>query len=202
VNVITPLSYLNFTNLTLGVGQYDPNVSISLDDVATSPTTVLFGHAASPHTNTVSSLVVAVGQYAGTFKVTGTSVGSDTITASPTGHVPDLGEVKVTLGRIDPISTWPSTLSVGDSVRVTLSTRDANTSPRLVVAATTFTLAPNANIQFVSGGQGSVPITSVTVPADANSVVFYIKGVAAGSGSANITSTNYVPYTNTMTVTP
>ncbi|MEO5813721.1 MAG: Ig-like domain-containing protein [Gemmatimonadaceae bacterium] len=202
VNVTTPLSFLNFTNMTLGVGQYDPNASISLSDIATSPTTVLFGHAASPHTNTVSSLVVATGQYTGTFRVTGTSIGSDTITASPTGHVPDLGEVKVTLGRIDPISGWPSTLRAGDSVRVTLFTRDANTSPRLVVAATTFTLAPNANIQFVSGGQGSVPITSVTVPADASSVAFYIKGVAAGSGGATITSTNYVTYTNTLTVTP
>ena len=33
-------------------------------------------------------------------------------------------------------------------------------------------------------------------------VQFYIKGVSAGAGSANITATNYQPYSNTVTVTP
>ena len=87
-------------------------------------------------------------------------------------------------------------------MQVTFYTRDQNQSVRNVAAATTFTLSPNANIQFVSGGATSTVITSVVVPADGNSVTFWLKGVTAGTGSVNITNTNYQTYTNTVSVTP
>jgi hypothetical protein len=202
VDVVAPLAQFSFTSIGLGVGQYDEGQYVYVSDAATSPLTVPFTHAASPHSNTLSSVVIPLNSTYSYFRITGTSVGKDTLTASPSGHVPDKAEVNVTLGHIDPLQGWPSTLRAGDSVQVTLYARDVSGNLHYVAAATTFTLSPNANIQFTSGGQGSVPITSVTIPADSRNVSFYIKGVAAGSGSANMTSTNYVPYTNTMTVTP
>ena len=87
----------------------------------------------------------------------------------------------------------------GDSVQLTLYARDQNQGVHNVLAATTFTLAPNANLEFRSGG---AVITSVTIPADANSASFYVKGKAAGTGSATISATNYSTYTNSITVTP
>jgi hypothetical protein len=106
-------------------------------------------------------------------------------------------------GRIDPLNGWPgSSMHVGDSVQVTIYARDPATTVRNVLAATTFTLAPNANIQFVSGGVSSSVITSATIAAGAQYVQFYLKAVSAGTGSATITATNYTTYVNTMTVIP
>ena len=106
------------------------------------------------------------------------------------------------LGRIDPLGGWLAQIKAGDSTLVTLYTRDVNFGTNNVAVATTFVLAPNANVQFVTGGATSTVITSITVPADANYVQFYLKGVSAGPGSATITNLNYSQYSNTVTVTP
>ena len=65
---------------------------------------------------------------------------------------------------MDPLGNWPSALTAGDSVLVTLYARDPNGNVRNVVAATDFTLAPNANIAF---HLGNAVVTQVSVPADA-----------------------------------
>jgi hypothetical protein len=117
-------------------------------------------------------------------------------------HNPDTAYTVVTLGRIDPIGGWPASLKVGDSVAVQLYARDSLQNTHYVLNPTTWTLAANQNIEFRSGGANSVVITSVTIPADQSFVTFYVKGVSAGTGSANITETNYQPYSNTITVTP
>ncbi len=85
---------------------------------------------------------------------------------------------------------------------ITLYARDPAQTVRNVIAATTFMLAPNANIQFVSGGVSSSVITSATIPANAQFVQFYIQAVSAGSGSATISATNYTTYVNSVTVIP
>ncbi|OYV74616.1 MAG: hypothetical protein B7Z66_15810 [Chromatiales bacterium 21-64-14] len=82
---------------------------------------------------------------------------------------------------------------------VTLHARDPATTPRNVLAATTWTLTPNSNIQFRSGG---AVITSITVPAGAQSVTFYVKALSAGIASATITAATYKSYTKTFTVMP
>ena len=89
---------------------------------------------------------------------------------------------------------------MGDSAQVTLYARDPGLNPRALVAATTFTLSPNANIKFVSGAAASAALTSVVIPADSYYVQFYIKGVSSGAGSASITNANYTTYTNSVTV--
>ena len=201
VTVVTPQASLSFNTLNLGLGQYSDE-NVQLPNNTTAPVTVPIAHAAVPRTNTPGSVIIPANISYVFFQVTGTSVGSDTITVSPPGHLSRSGVVRVTLGRIDPVVNWPSTLRAGDSVQVTIYTRDGNQSIRSVAAATTFTLSPNANMQFVSGGATSTVITSVVVPAGANAVSFWVKGVSTGTGSATITNANYTPYTNTVPVTP
>jgi len=96
-------------------------------------------------------------------------------------------------GLIDPIGNWPGSLKVGDSVEVTLYARDPAGNGRYVLAATTFTLQPNAYIEFRSGGASSTVITQVTIPANQYYVQFYVKGLSAGTGSATFTAPNYQP---------
>jgi len=171
---------------------------------------VALTHAGTARTNTfanltatpISSLIIPAGNYYEYFRLAGASAGTDTLVASVTSpaHNPDTAYTVVGQGRIDPISGWPTSLAVGDSVAVTLYTRDQNQSTRNVLAAATFTLAPNANIEFRSGGTSSTVITQVTVPADQQQVTFYIRALASGTGSATITATNYSAYSNTVTV--
>ena len=201
VAVVTPVSTLSFSTMNLGLGQYSDEY-VYVPDYAASSLTVPLVHAATPRTTTPANAVIAAGQYYQTFRITASSAGSDTVTASPPGHVPAKGFSVVGLGRLDPVSNWPAALRVGDSVLVTVYTRDPAQQVRFVAAATTFSLAPNANIQFVSNGSTSTVLTSVVIPVDQTYVAFWVKGVSAGTGSASITNSNYVTYTNTVTVSP
>lgn len=202
VSVITPsLSFNNFNQI--GIGQYSDNYFyVSAPDYQTGPTTVTLTHPGTVRTTIPASVIIPNGSYYQYFRITGLLAGIDTIVASATSpaHNPATGFITVGNGRIDPLSGWPgSSVHVGDSVLVTLYARDPGQGVRNVAAATTFTLAPNANITFVSGG---ATITTAIIPADAQYVQFYLKAVTAGTGSATISATNYTSYVNTMTVIP
>jgi uncharacterized protein YjdB len=210
VAVVTPTIGFSWSSTTLGIGQYiDGNVSVP--DYAVNPITIGLAHAGSARTNTlvagqpVSSVVIPVQTYYTALRVAGLTVGTDSLvmTTSSPAHNPDTVYTVVGQGRVDPLGSWPSTLKAGDSVAVTLYARDPAQNGRYVLAATNFTLAPNANIQFWSGGANSTLITGVTIPADQYFVTFYLKGVSEGTGSADITATNYQAYTTpAVTVTP
>ena len=133
------------------------------------------------------------------FRLSALGVGVDTLTFSAAGHTTNKAPIVVALGRVDGIGGWPTTLA-SDSVLVTLYTRAANTTPRNVSVATVFNLSVDNFLQFVSGGPASVPITSVTVPANAGSVSFWVKRVAAGTANVSITNANYTTYSPTVTV--
>jgi hypothetical protein len=153
-------------------------------------------------TNTpITGLTIDSGTNYKYFRMSGLVRGTDTLTASATSpaHNPATVYTVVDSGRVDPIGNWPGTIKAGDSIQVTLYARDVNTNTHYVVAATQFTLAPNANIEFHLGG---ATVTAVTIPADAYYVQFYLKGLTAGTGSVTITNSNYKTYTNTVTVTP
>lgn len=202
VTVQTPAASLSFSNLSLAVGQYSDEYASIPDARTTSALTVPLTHAATPHTSTPSSVTIALNTNYQTFRISGSSLGADTITASPAGHVAARAAVTVALGRLDPAG-WPTTsLKAGDSTLVTLYARDANSAVRYLLSATTFTLTPNANIQFVSGGANSAVMTSAVIPADTYYVQFYLKAVSSGTGSATISNVNYTSYTNSVTVTP
>jgi uncharacterized protein YjdB len=210
VSVITPSLGFGWGSTTLGIGQYiDGNVSVP--DYAVAPITVGLAHAGTARTSTlvggvpVSSVTIPTGSYYATIRVAGASTGTDTLveTATSPPHNPDTVYTVVGPGRVDPIGSWPATLAVGDSVAVTLYARDPAQTTRYVLDSTTFTLAPSASLQFVSGGANSAVITSVVIPSDQYYVTFYVKGVTAESGSASISATNYQTYaTPSVLVTP
>ncbi|MHB1263787.1 MAG: Ig-like domain-containing protein [Gemmatimonadaceae bacterium] len=203
VSVLTPPLSLSWNTRWLGLGQYDDDAYVSVPDNAASSIPVSFSHRGTARITTVPAggVTIPTGTYYQYFRVIGSSVGTDTLLASASvpAHLRDSAYTVVSAGRIDPISSWPATLAAGDSAQVTLYARDENQGTHKVVAATTFTLAANANIEFRSGGAA---ITAITIPADAGQVSFYVKGKAAGTGSATITATNYSTYTNSITVTP
>ncbi len=64
----------------------------------------------------------------------------------------------------------------------------------------TFTLTTNDNIEFLQDG---VPITTVTVPAGyESSLLFHVRGTAAGTGTVTISASNYSSVTKSVTAAP
>jgi hypothetical protein len=193
------------TTASLGLGQY-LDQHIYLPDYSTTDIAVAFSRVGTPRTSTVpeNGVVIASGGYYGQFRLIGQSSGTDSLVASVSSpaHRPDTAYTIVGEGRIDPIQGWPTALAVGDSVSLTLYSRTPNQGTARVVAGTTWTLAPNANLEFRSGGASSGVISTVTIPADGYFVTFYVKAIAPGTGSATITSQNYSTYTNSITVNP
>jgi hypothetical protein len=212
VTVVTPTLNFSWGTQTLGIGQYNDGRYVYAPDQAVAPVNVALTHTGTARINTlvggasVSTLTIPAGTNVAYFRVVGASTGTDTLVASATSppHNPGVAYTVVGPGRVDPISNWPtSSLRVGDSVQVTLYTRDPAQTTHYVADSVTFTLAPNANIQFVSGGATSAVITSVVVPKDQYLVQFWVKGVVQGDGSATISAANYVTYSPpTVTITP
>jgi hypothetical protein len=200
ISVVTPTPTFSNTSVQVAPGQY-VTAYLSVPDAPTTTLTVPLGHSAIPHVNTPPNVVLTPTQPYQYFQITGTSVGNDTISATPSGHNTAKMVAFVALGRLTP-SSWPTSVRAGDSVLVTLYTRNSSQTVLPVAQATTITLTPNANIQFVSNGTGSTVITSIVVPADDYQVSFWVKGVAPGTGSTSWSNASYTTYTNTVTVTP
>ena len=94
-------------------------------------------------------------------------------------------------------------IGVADSVLVGLYVFDpTRVTLRNVVAPTVISLSSSANINFVSGVPNSAPLTSITVPADASTVMVYIKGVTPGTATLSLSAPTYTTQTASITVTP
>ena len=203
VSVVTPNLTFSWNSVALGLGQYidvnyDGGYYVYSSDYPAAPLPVTLSHVGTARATTLASVTIPTSLYYQYIRLTGAAVGTDSLiaTAAAPFHNADTAYTVVGLGRIDNIVGWPSaSMRVGDSLAVTLRTWDPNASSiRRNVAATTFTLAPNASIEFRSGGAGSTTITSVIVPADGSQVTFYLKALATGSGTATITNANYSTY--------
>jgi Bacterial Ig-like domain (group 1) len=207
VAVTTPSLTFNSMPGTLGIGQYVDNAYVQVPDNLTAPGTVQFTHNGTAFTSTstnltntpITSVTIPSASYYSYFRLTGVSAGTDSLVASLASPVENSAVAATTVGqgRIDPIGNWPTSLTAGDSVAITLYSRDPSQNARNIVAATQWTLAPSANIVFTLGGS---VITNVTIPANAQSVTFYVKALSSGTASATITATNYQSYSNTFTV--
>jgi hypothetical protein len=197
VAVTTPVISAPGGVVSLGVGQYVDDY-VYLPDYQLTPRIVTLTHRTAA-TATPDTLTVDIGQYYRIFRTTAAAVGPDTIIFSATAHAPDTTLLAVGLGRVDGIGNWQATLSQ-DSVQVTLYTRSPDNNTRYLSANTTFTLSADAHLQFVSGGAGSAPITSVVVPANSYFVSFWVKRLSAGVANVSITSANYTPYNTTVVV--
>ncbi len=183
--------------LTLGVGQYTDQY-VYTPDTRTSPLSVALAHL-SASSSTPATVTIPTSTNLVYHRVTGAAAGADSITYTAAGHTTVRGAVTVDLGRVDGIGNWPANLTT-DSVAVTLYARDQVTNVRNVAAATTFALTVNGSAFGLR--QGGVAITSVTIPQDAQSVTFYIRRLANGTGNVTITNANYQTHiTPTVTVT-
>lgn len=203
VSVTLPSLQLSWgSGLSLGVGQYTDDHYVYTQDNMTAPLIVNLARATG-RSVTADTVTITAGIYYRYFRIAGATAGADTIRATAggfTGSPP--ASVNVGLGRVDGITGWPTTLA-SDSVQVTLYTRAPDATVRRVSAATTFTLGVTGNLQFVSGGAASTVITSVTVPADANSVSFWVKRMpGGGTATVTISSANYATYVSNVVVSP
>lgn len=207
VAVVTPSLGFSWGSTPLGIGQYVDQYVYSANTPA-APLSVSLTHTGTARISTqvggidVNSVTIPTSTNLVFFRTVGTSTGTDTLVASASSplHNPTTAYTVVGQGNVNGIGGWPTTLAVGDSVLLTMYARDPATNVRYVLAATPFTLTPNANIQFVSGGPASSVITTATIPADQYQVTFYLKAVSSGTGSVGITATSYQPYSNTVTV--
>ena len=200
ISVYNPTLSFSWNSFVLGLGQYvdvnyDGSFYVTTSDYQSSLLPVTLSHIGTARATTLASVTVPASLYYAYIRLTGAARGTDSLVATVASpfHNADTAYTVVDSGRIDGILGWPPVpLAVGDSVAVTLRTLDPNASSvRRVAAATTFTLAPNSNIQFRSGG---AVVTSVTVPIDGSQVVFYVKALASGSGTAVMTNANYKTY--------
>ena len=192
--------YLNADSaLSLGIGQrfgfgvvangpVDPSdvvrVSHSNPSVATLADTVA--------TQLLNSVFVV--------QATGVSAGVDTVIATLPGFQPDTGTIVVGMGTIG-LEYWPpADLTVGQSWPMRLKVFAPNGQVRVTAGTTDFTLAPNANIEFIKDG---LPVTTISVLAGQHmSDEFFVKGKAAGTGTATFSNPNYPPLTRSVTVAP
>lgn len=191
VAIVTPNLFLSWGgDLSLGIGQYREDQYAYTSDNQASALTLGIAHL-NGTTSTASSVVIPQGSYFIYHRITGVAGGRDSLTYSATGHNPVRGAVLVGPGRVDGIGGWPSALST-DSVAVTLYARSPDGGVRNVAAATTFDIAISGGaLEARSGGVNSVVITSVTIPADAQSVTFYLRRVANGTATVTFTNANY-----------
>jgi len=210
VAVVTPNLGLTWGTQTLGLGQYSSQYAY-VPNNATAPIAVSLAHSGTARTSiTVNHVAITVdtiptnSNSTGYFHVVGTAVGMDTLVASASSppFTSYTGYTAVSQGHVDQLGSWPASLSLStnDSVLVYLYARDSTLTTHYVQDSTTFTLAPSGSIQFVSGG---AVITSIVIPKDQYYVTFYVKATGTGTGSAQISATNYVTYTTpTITVGP
>jgi len=200
LTVIHPNLSFSWNSVVLGLSQYidvnyDGSYYVTSSDYQAAPLSVTLSHVGTARATTPASVTIPTSLYYAYVRLTGAVRGTDSLvaTASSPFHNADTAYTVVDSGRVDGILGWPTvSLAVGDSVAVTLRTLDPNAAAvRRVAAATTFTLAPNANIEFRSGG---AVVTSVVVPVDGSQVIFYVKALATGSGTATISNANYKTY--------
>jgi hypothetical protein len=146
-------------------------------------------------------LTIGVGGNYASLMLTSTASGVDTLIFSAAGYAPDTSIATVGLGKIL-LGSWPSTsMAVGDSVPVYFYIGAPDGTQRVTADTVTFTLAPNANIEFHQDG---AVITTVTIPAgdQYTQPFFYMKAKAAGTGSVTISAPNYTPLTQSVTIAP
>ena len=199
LTVTTPAAHFSWSSAMLGLGQYidpvyDGSYYVSTPDYMAAVTSVNFSHQGASHVTIPATGSIAAGSYYSYLRITGVSRGADTIVANIASpfHSPATAVVQVDSGRIDTFGNWPgASMHVGDSVLVTLTTHDPSSTTRRVLNNESFSVTGLASLEI---HKANAVVTSVTVPADGTFVQFYLKAVAAGTGTATFSNANYKTY--------
>ena len=173
--------------LRLAVGQWREDQYIATPDNQVTPLNVSLTRATNVSA-TAASIQIPGGTYYLYHRITGATLGIDTITYAAAGHTSVRGAVIVGAGRVDALGAWPTSLTT-DSVAVTLYARDMDGSVRNVSVATTFNVSVSGSA--LDARFGGATVTSVTIPADAQSVTFYLRRLANGTATVTFTNANY-----------
>ena len=201
VSVTTPALYLSWGGAqSLGVGQWIDHY-VGAPNVPATPLTVNIAHLTSA-SSTASSVVIPTNTTIAYARITGVSIGNDSLTFTANGHLPIVGAVAVGQGRVDGISGWPATLTA-TPVSVTIYARDPAGNIRNVSAATTFNVSVSSGALELRATSGAgAPLTSVTIPADANGVTFFVHRLAAGSATVTFTNATYATHVSPTVTVP
>ncbi len=144
-----------------------------------------------------SSFVMPAGSTSKLFGINGTNgPGVDTLIATAPSLLPDTAIITIVKGRIR-IDGWPASLRVGDSAAVQLTLVDAsgalgNSSP------VDFAMAASSGLAF---SDGQATLASIHVP-QRSSATFYVKAIAAGTGSVTFTHPWYITSPYTVAIAP
>jgi hypothetical protein len=202
--VADPSDYFDGLFGSIGIGQYaSARVGPADSRVLASPLTVNFSHNSS-RISVPASVTIATGGTSQAFRISGTSAGTETLTASAAGYTSANLDFSVGLGMLDFVLTgFPvSSLRVGGTNDVVLCSYGPSWNSNLLSAATTFSLAPSANVSFSTEAAPSTPITSVTIPADDFCTRFVAHGLVAGAATITISSPNFQTLVTSLTVKP
>ena len=194
-----PSYYFYGLTQSLGLGQYTnawvgPVKAVALQ----TPVVVSFSHGGLAYTKVPASVTIQAGDAFSEFRVTGTSIGVDSVVASAPEYSPVSMPFTVDSGTIrfglQPDSVTPK-VGVANEVYVCIS-------PGLSATPLTFALAADQNIRFTTEDTIPVVITSATLPADQSCTFFMAQGLAAGPAQITIANPNYRTYSSTITVKP
>jgi hypothetical protein len=202
--VSDPSGYYNGVFGSIGIGQYTSAFVGPADfRVLAASLNVNFSHPSS-RISVPASVTIPAGGTFQEFVISGTSAGTETLTASATGFTSATFTFSVGLGMLDfGLTGFPvSSLKVGGTNGVFLCSYGPNFDYNLLSAATTFSLAPSANVSFSTEAAPSTPITSVTIPADDFCTRFVAHGLAEGAATVTISSPNFQTLVTSLTVKP
>ncbi len=190
VDVISPfltLEGLDFVTPQVGVHQSLPPIVITRTHGLSAAVTINVTHS-NGRTLSSSALNLPPGVPATQLAIEGARLGVDTIVVAADGYAPDTGRVVVTEGRL---GVWglPTSMSVGDSVRVEIRTGVPSGDVRAVSRPTTFDLVMENGLSASSGSQ---PLRAVTVATGGwRSQPFWIRATQAGTAYLSVSNLHY-----------
>lgn len=186
---------------SLGVDQFtDAAVEPASLTPVSAPVTVTLTHGA--HTSLPASVTIAAGTTFGRFRITGTSIGIDTIVASAPGFTSATFIENVGLGII--LQFFGSQVAAGSKITADFCIAAPAGNETFVASKAAFSLAMSPNIATYDPiGDPNTPVTSIAfgLPG-ANCLDLVVKGISAGPATLTITSPNYKPFTVGILVTP
>jgi hypothetical protein len=187
-------------NPTLGIGQYvDAYVGPAEASPLSASLPVSFSHTGSLITDAPASVTIPTGNEFAPFRITGISLGVDSLVAVAPGYEPlkvgflvDYGDVRLGLSQNPATPTH-----VGQTREVVLCV-----SPGLSATPVTFAIAADTAIRFATEEVPPVAMNSATLPAGNSCTFFAVQALAAGSAKVTLTNPNYKTFTTTIAVTP
>lgn len=199
ITVGPPTVQVNTAIPTIGLDQgYDTYVYTTYPVAA--DLSVTLSHSSGTTATTPSTVIIAAGSVLGQYRLSGVNPGSDVITASATGYLGTSATVTADSGKIVLVG-WPTTMKVGDVLPITLYTQNPTVSNGLVLNTTTFTFGQQNGILFQDASGAT--ITTIDVPQNGiNSNTFYVKAVAATTGTVQITGGRFAAASYAVPITP